>query len=238
MLRLRRDRKRRAHLQADPSQRSFARRPPGIIIMISDIEDYFAKGCGRCDRFATADCSARRWAKGLAELRRLCLAAGLDETVKWGHPCYVRGGRNVAMIGAFRDDFRLSFFNAALLKDSERILEKPGPNTRDASMIRFDEARTVAAKASVVAAYLAEAIQYADAGVMPPKVAAAIDLPEELVDAFDCDAELADAFRALTPGRQRSYAIVLNAAKTSATRIARIAKLRDRIIAGKGANER
>ena len=29
--------------------------------MITDVEDYFTKGCGRCDRFGTPDCSTRRW---------------------------------------------------------------------------------------------------------------------------------------------------------------------------------
>lgn len=50
--------------------------------MITDVEDYFAQGCGRCPRFATPDCSTRRWAAGLAALRRLCLEAGLTETAK------------------------------------------------------------------------------------------------------------------------------------------------------------
>jgi uncharacterized protein YdeI (YjbR/CyaY-like superfamily) len=88
--------------------------------MITAIEDYFAKGCGRCERFDTAACSTKRWALGLAELRRICLAAGLAETVKWGHPCYMHAGRNVAIVGALRDDFRLSFFAGALLRDPER----------------------------------------------------------------------------------------------------------------------
>jgi uncharacterized protein YdeI (YjbR/CyaY-like superfamily) len=65
-----------------------------------------------------------------------------------------------------------------------------------------------------------------------------IDMPDELVEALDADPELAEAFQALTPGRQRSYTFDLNQAKQSATRVARIAKFRDRIIAGKGAMER
>jgi uncharacterized protein YdeI (YjbR/CyaY-like superfamily) len=65
-----------------------------------------------------------------------------------------------------------------------------------------------------------------------------IDIPDELTDALDADPELADAFRALTPGRQKSYMFSLNQAKQSATRVARIEKFRDRIIAGKGALER
>ena len=63
--------------------------------MITDIEDFFSLGCGRCSRFATADCSTRQWADGLLALRRICLDLGLVEAVKWGHPCYLHAGRNI-----------------------------------------------------------------------------------------------------------------------------------------------
>jgi uncharacterized protein YdeI (YjbR/CyaY-like superfamily) len=82
--------------------------------MFTGLEDFFDKGCGRCARFATPDCSARRWAEGLAALRRICLEARLEGRVTWGHPCYVHAGRNIAILGAFRGDFRISFFDAAL----------------------------------------------------------------------------------------------------------------------------
>jgi len=208
------------------------------IAMIDDIEDYFSKGCGRCGRFATPDCATRRWADGLRELRRTCRAAGLDETVKWGHPCYMHAGRNIALIGAFRGDYRLSFFNAALLRDPEGVLETAGPNTRHPGMIRFTDDAQAAEMAPIVLAYLKEAMGYAEAGVTPPKEVREIELPEELTEALDADPELAEAFHDLTPGRQRSYVVNLNGAKASATRTARIAKFRDKILAGKGATER
>ncbi|HVG48234.1 MAG TPA: YdeI/OmpD-associated family protein [Rubellimicrobium sp.] len=50
--------------------------------------------------------------------------------------------------------------------------------------------------------------------------------------------ELAEALHGLTPGRQRSYFIALGSAKTSVTRAARVVTFRDRIMAGKGAQER
>jgi len=206
--------------------------------MITQIDDYFARGCGRCARFDTADCSTRFWAAGLRDLRALCLAAGLTETVKWGHPCYMHAGRNVAIIGALRGDFRLSFFNAALMRDPDGVLTRQGPNTRHPDAIRFVDNAQVARQARVVAAYLAEAMGYAAAGIRPEKVADALALPDELLEALDADPELAEAFHALTPGRQKSYVIALSSAKAPATRVARVERLRDRIIAGKGAMER
>ncbi|MBB3569011.1 YdeI/OmpD-associated family protein [Rhizobium sp. BK491] len=206
--------------------------------MITDIEDFFAKGCGRCERFATPDCSTRLWIDGLNELRRICLEAGLVETVKWAHPCYMHAGRNIVIIGAFRGDFRLTFFNAALMKDPEGVLEKQGQNTQYPDMIRFVSNAAVAKMEPVIRAYLKEAMGYAEAGIKPAKEVGEIELPDELIEALDSDPELAEAFHDLTPGRKKSYVISLGSVKKSETRAARIAKFRNHILAGKGALER
>lgn len=207
-------------------------------MMITHIEDYFEKGCGRCERFDTPDCSTRRWISGLNDLRRICSDAGLIETVKWGHPCYMHADRNIVIIGAFREDFRLSFFNAALMKDPEGVLEKQGENTQFPDMLRFRDSNQVSQMEPIIASYLKEAMGYAEAGIKPAKIEYELELPEELVDAMDADPELAEAFHSLTPGRKKSYVINLNSAKKSETRVARIMKFRDKIIAGKGAMER
>ncbi len=206
--------------------------------MITDIEEYFTSGCGRCERFATPDCSTQRWLDGLSGLRRICIDSGLVEKVKWGHPCYMSAGRNIAVFGAHRRDFRLSFFNPALMKDPEGVLEKQGPNTQHPDMIRFTDNAQVAEMESIIRSYLREAMAYAEAGIKPAKQTTEVALPKELCEALEEDSELAQAFHALTPGRQRSYAINLNSAKKPETRISRIAKFRPKILAGKGALER
>jgi uncharacterized protein YdeI (YjbR/CyaY-like superfamily) len=207
-------------------------------MMITIVDDFFSRGCGRCERFDTPDCSTRQWEKGLKDLRKVCRDTGLEEQVKWGHPCYLHGGRNIAIIGALRGDFRLSFFHAALMKDPEHALEKQGPNTQHPDMLRFTNNAQVAANKPLITAYLKEAMSYAAAGIKPPKEQRALELPDELIDALASDPELSVAFDALTPGRQRSYVIHLGSAKKAETRIQRIAKLRGHILAGKGALER
>lgn len=206
--------------------------------MITDVEDFFTKGCGRCERFATPDCSIRKWETGLNNLRRICRSMDLEEAVKWGHPCYSFAGRNIAILGAFREEFLIGFMNAALMKDPEGILEKRGPNTQYPHMILLRDNDQVKELEPVIRAYLTEAKGYAEAGIKPPKIERDICLPDELIEAMDSDPELAEAFHALTPGRQRSYVFNLNSAKQSATRISRIAKFREKIISGKGALER
>ncbi len=206
--------------------------------MITEVEHYFEHGCGRCERFATPDCSTMLWRDGVLELRRICRDVGMSEHAKWGHPCYMHSGRNIVIIGAFRDDFRLSFFNAALQRDPHGVLVGQGPNSRHPDCFRFDDVRQVAASEAIVREYLAEAIGYAVQGIRPPKVSEEIELPDELVEALESDPELAQAFALLTPGRQRSYVFALNSAKASATKVARIIKFRDKILAGKGALDR
>lgn len=206
--------------------------------MISDTEDFFRDGCGRCGRFATDACSARIWAEGLAELRALCRKAGLVETAKWGHPCYVHAGRNIAILGAFRGDVRLTFFNASLLDDRTGVLTRQGENTRHPDCARFTDAADIAQMAPALLDLIAQAMAHAEAGTKPLKETQALELPDELAMALDADPVLAKAFHALTPGRQKSHALAIGSAKASATRIARIAKLAPLILVGKGATER
>lgn len=212
--------------------------PAGHLIMISNIEEYFTKGCGRCARFATPACATKIWAVGLAELRRICRDEGLSEHVKWGHPCYMHAGRNIAIIGAFQSNYRLNFFNPALMKDPEGILEHQGENSTHAGMLRFTDQEHPRKIETTIRTYLREAMVYAEKGITPPKIEKTLELPDELTDTLDADPELAEAFYALTPGRQRGYAMHIGSAKQSTTRINRIEKCRGQIFAGKGYNER
>ena len=205
--------------------------------MITEVQDFFALGCGRCDRHATPDCSTRLWIAGLNRLRALCLQAGLTETAKWGHPCYMHAGRNICILGAFRGDFRLTFFNPGLMTDPAGLLERQGPNTRHPDALRFTDTARPAEIAATILSYLTEAMGYASAGIEQEKPPQDIDLPDELVQALDADPELAESFAALTPGRRKSYAIALASAKTAATRTARIERFRPKILSGKGATE-
>lgn len=206
--------------------------------MITNPEEFFQDGCGRCDRFATDDCSARTWAEALAALRAICLETGLTETAKWGHPCYMHAGRNIAILGATRRDVRLSFFHASLLKDAAGVLTRQGDNSQTPDCVRFTDAADVARLAPALSDLIAEAKAHAEAGTRAPKIETAVVLPPELVSALDADPPLSEAFHVLTPGRQKSHALAIGSAKSSATRAARVVRLAPRILAGKGALER
>jgi len=206
--------------------------------MITDPDDYFAHGCDRCARFDTPECSSLIWAEGQAVLRALCLEAGLVETAKWGHPTYMHAGRNICLITALRGDFRLNFMNAALMRDPDGVMVKQGDATGSPDSIKFTDNAIPEPLRATIRAYLAEAMGYAEAGLVAPKVSREVEMPDELVEVLDSDPELAEAFAALTPGRRKSWAIQIGSAKQAATRAARAEKARDKIMTGKGALER
>lgn len=202
------------------------------------IDEYMAKGCGRCDKVGTPECKVNTWRDGLVELRKVVLGTPLTEDRKWGSPCYTYNGQNVVMIGAFKTNFVLSFMKGALLKDEHKLLVAPGENTQSGRVIRFTDAERVVELGPVLKAYILEAIEVEKAGLSVDfKKTEDYSLPIELQQAMDADSALKDAFFALTPGRQRSYIIHISGAKQAKTREARVERCRDKIFEGKGFNE-
>lgn len=181
-----------------------------------------------------------RWKEELTELRALVLSCGLEEHWKWRQPCYTAKGRNVLILGNFKDSCVLSFFNGSSLSDPHGWLVKPGPHTQTGRFIRFTDVRTVRERADELRAYVFEAADQAASGAYGTGAASEqepsgqIATPEELTQTFAEDEVYQAAFLALTPGRQRAYLMHFTASDTPATRQTRIDRLRPRILAGKG----
>ena len=181
--------------------------------------------------------TARLWREEAKALRKVLLESGLTEERKWGKPCYTHDGANVAIIQRMKDFLALMFFKGGLLKDPGGMLEAQGPNSRAGYRLRFTSVAEVTDRTQAVKTLVKQAIA-AEKGGLKIEKADAPELPEELVHRFVEDTELREAFEALTPGRQRSWSLHFSQAKQSATRIARIDKAREKILAGKGWNER
>lgn len=177
----------------------------------------------------------RRWPAEYAELRRLCLASGLNEELKWGHACYDLGGHNVMVLHGFKDYCALLFMKGALLKDPEGVLIQQTPNVQAARQIRFTSLAEIKRKKRAVKACIEQAIALEKSGAkVKLKSAAEFAVPEEFKRRLDSDPRLAAAFRALTPGRQRGYLLYFASAKQSSTRAARVEKHASRILKGLG----
>jgi uncharacterized protein YdeI (YjbR/CyaY-like superfamily) len=180
---------------------------------------------------------APQWQEVMQSLRVLLLDRGLQETLKWGKPCYTSGGRNVAIIQPFRNLCALMFFKGALIEDRHGLLRPQGENTQSAMRLEFTGGTAVPKAA--IRAYVKQAIAVEQAGL---KVGAdarrELEMPAELTRRLERDAKLAKAFQALTPGRRRGYLLLFSAAKQPATRMARIEKAIPDILAGRGPYDR
>ncbi len=176
-----------------------------------------------------------RWSAEYSALRRLCLASGLNEELKWGQACYDLDGRNVVLIHGFKGYCALLFMKGALLKDRKGILIQQTKNVQAARQIRFSSVADINQQKATVQAYIEEAVAVEKSGAkVKMKSVARFDVPAEFQRLLDDDPRLAEAFGALTPGRQKGYLLYFAGAKQSATRIARIEKHAPRILRGLG----
>lgn len=180
---------------------------------------------------------AERWPEEMTKLREILLDCGLEESLKWGKPCFAVQGKNIAIIQPFKAHCSLMFFRGALLKDAHGLLRSQGENTRSAMRLEFTSVAQI--KKKVLRDYVKEAVAVEASGQKAePAPREELELPEELTKALKADRKLAQAFRMLTPGRQRSYVLHVAGAKQSATRASRVERCISGILAGKGFNER
>jgi uncharacterized protein YdeI (YjbR/CyaY-like superfamily) len=180
---------------------------------------------------------AKAWRGEIRKLRSILLECGLDEDLKWGKPCFLFEGRNVAIIQPFKEHCCLMFFKGALLRDTRGLLRSQGQHTQSAKRLEFTSEAQITK--IVVQAYVKQAIAAEKAGLRVDfKAKRELELPEELTRLLRKDRRLAKAFASLTPGRQRGYVLHFEGAKQSQTRTARIEKCIPRILSGRGLNDR
>lgn len=183
---------------------------------------------------------AKKWQKVMEELRAILLGCGLNETLKWGKPCYSYQDSNIAIIQPFKDSCALMFFKGVLLDDPNGILEKPGKNSRIARRIPFTNVEEIIDPdaRSRLKSYIEEAIKVEKEGLEVDVEKKKEPIPKEFQKKMDEHPDLKTAFEELTPGRQRGYLLHFSNAKKSATRKRRVEKYVDKILEGKGLNER
>ncbi|HVU04527.1 MAG TPA: YdeI/OmpD-associated family protein [Polyangiaceae bacterium] len=179
-----------------------------------------------------------QWAAEIAEMRRVLAGLPLKKERKWGKPTYTVDGKNVVILQEFKEYFALGFFQGALLKDPKKLLVRLG-QVQAGRVMKFANAKEIAAKRRTIQAYVREAIAVEKAGLrIEPRKTSDFPVPEELTERFRKDPRFERAFQALTPGRQRGYLHHFGAAKQPATRRSRIEKAMPAIFEGRGFLER
>lgn len=179
---------------------------------------------------------AKAWQGEMRKLRSLLLECGLEEDLKWGKPCFMFEGSNVAIIQPFKEHLSLMFFKGALFPDPLGLLRSQGQNTQSALRLEFTSEAQI--KKAVVKSYVKQAVDVEKSGrKVDFKAKRELELPEELQRILRKDRKLAKAFHGLTPGRQRGYVLHFTGAKQSKTITARIEKLIPKILAGQGMHD-
>lgn len=177
------------------------------------------------------------WRNELGSLRKILVASGLEEEVKWGAPCYTLNGVNIVGVGAFKSYFGLWFYQGALLKDREGMLVN-AQEGRTKAMRQWRMMSALEINPALIARYVEEAKKLAEAGKKVEKTPKKLVMPDDLKKALAGDKKAQLAFEALSPGRQREYAVYVNEAKQAVTRSKRIEKILPMIAAGTGLNDR
>ncbi len=178
------------------------------------------------------------WRSLLESLRAIMNACEVEETVKWGQPCYTHAGKNVVGIGAFKEFVSVWFFQGALLRDEQGVLVNAQEGrTRAMRQWRFQAAEEI--DEPMLRAYVDESIENQRQGkAIKAEKKKPVEVPDELAGALAEDLDAGEQFNALTPGKQREYAEYIAEAKRAETRARRLEKILPMIRAGHGLNDK
>lgn len=192
-------------------------------------------------RFKTVDEyieNVEQYQEELLRLREILNGTKLEETVKWGAPCYTHNGQLVVGMGSFKSYVGLWFHQGALLEDKHHVLiNAQEGRTRALRQWRFESIRDI--KARQIKAYVKEAIELQDQGKsIKPNRNKPVDVPPELQAAFRKNRKAAGAFEELTTGKKREYTEYIASAKRDETKQKRLEKILPMIESGAGLNDK
>lgn len=179
-----------------------------------------------------------KWGDELRQLRAILNSTELEETVKWGGPCYTFEGKNLVGLGAFKSHVALWFFQGALLADHDNVLvNAQDGKTKALRQWRMESKKEI--KTRLIKAYIKEAILLQQQGEeIKPARGKPVVLPPELQKAFAADKKTRTHFASLTPGKQREYAEYIADAKRQETKLKRLEKILPMIQEGQGLNDK
>ena len=179
-----------------------------------------------------------KWKYNLILLREMLLSYNLSETIKWGSPVYIKDGKNLIGIVAFKNHYGLWFFQGALLqKNTELLVNSKEGKTQAMRQLKLDENSEIDWK--VLKKYIAETISNHDQVkkviLNAPKK---VEVPNELKQELEKSLELNKAYCLLTPGKQKEYSLYIIEAKRALTKQNRLEKIVPMILAGTGLNDK
>lgn len=182
--------------------------------------------------------TATAWQEELDSLRKILCSCKLDETVKWGAPCYTYDGKNVVGIGGYKSYFGLWFFQGALLPDKNEVLSN-AQEGKTKALRQWRMTGSAEIKPAIIKRYVNDAIAVVATGSeIKPNRSQPVVVPPELRKAIRRYRGATAAFRGLTTGRRREYADYVANARRDETKKKRIDRILPMIVAGKGLNDK
>jgi len=177
------------------------------------------------------------WREEYGVLRELALASGLDEDLKWMHPCYTLNDKNVFLLHSFKEYIAVFFHKGAIMKDPQGLLIQQTPNVQAGRQLRFQNMEEIVKAKKIIKAYMKDATAVEESGAqVPMKKSVAPEVPEDIAKAMKKISGLSVAFKKLTPSCQREYMLYFDGAKKPETRVARVEKYAEKILLGKRMN--
>ncbi len=165
------------------------------------------------------------WRPVLERLRAVINESDLEETVKWGLPCYTLGTKNVMGLGAFKEFVSVWFFQGALLRDKHGVLVNAQEGrTKPTRQWRFRNEDEI--NEDLLRSYAEEAIENQRKGrEIKADRNKPLQIPTEFAAALSADTTARERFDALSPGKRREYAEHIADARREETRKRRLEKI-------------
>ncbi len=182
--------------------------------------------------------AAEHWQDELIRLRKILRSTDLEETVKWGGPCYTHDGKNVVGMASFKTYVGLWFHQGALLADRKKVLiNAQEGKTKALRQWRFRSKKEIDAR--LIQSYVKEAIALQERGrEIKPDRNQPVNVPPQLELALGRNKKTKASFEKLTPGRQREFAEYIADAKREETKLKRLEKIIPMIQARRGLNDK
>ncbi len=181
--------------------------------------------------------ASEHWQDELIRLRKILSSTDLQETMKWGGPCYTFDGKNIVGMVAFKSYVGLWFFQGALLADKEKVLiNVQEGKTKALRQWRFRSKKEIDARR--IKAYVNEAVNLQKQGLeIKAERSKTIEIPPQLKQALQRNKKAHSCFSQLAKGKQREFADYIADAKREETKMQRLEKILPMITAGKGLND-
>lgn len=168
------------------------------------------------------------------QFHRAC--PGIEETIKWGVPHFVKDGLVGASAG-FKRHVTLGFWKRKIMQDPHGLFGPASGSTMSA--LKFSSLDDLPSD-KVLRQYIREAVRLNEKGVKVPvpkrRVREKLDTPPELTKALRANPAAAATFEAFSPSHRREYVEWITEAKQAATRERRLAQAIEWLAEGKPRN--